>query len=226
MTIFVKQYGYLRTGTNYLRALLDKNCDCFVCINHLGSKHKQPMSWEEWLGNPDKEVHPDLPGAVRESKVRVAVIVKDPYGWLDSFLLYWRRRRNWPSGMRPRPKHRGLPEHEIINRIGRFNRLYPIWDEFAKQHMGAIVRYEDLLSNFDETFTSLAHTLDVPLVQDPLKNITGRVDPHPNMRRAPFRAGYFLNREYLDVMSDRNKQLITDLIDWDFFGRWNYGPVR
>jgi len=214
MTVFVKQYGYYRTGTNYLRALLDKNCDCYVCINHLGCKHSAPLKWSRWLDRPDKEVHPDLPEAVYTNIVRTAVIVKDPYAWLDSFLLYWRRRKRPPKG--------DMSASQVVAKVREFNRLYKIWDQFVQDNYGLVIRYECLLEDFEDVFRNMAVRLNIPLVHDPPVNIEQRVDPHPHLRRRPFDPSYFTERQYLDALSPTHKSIVSENIDWHLFRKWNY----
>ena len=47
---FVKQHGMQRTGTNYVRALIEDNWDTKVLVNVLGWKHGVSWwSWEEWI---------------------------------------------------------------------------------------------------------------------------------------------------------------------------------
>ena len=49
MTVFLKQYGERRTGTNYLRALLLANCPGTVPLMHvLGDKHSPPVALDEY----------------------------------------------------------------------------------------------------------------------------------------------------------------------------------
>jgi hypothetical protein len=59
MTVFLKQYGEKRTGTNYTRALLSTNFSNVVCLMHvLGDKHSAPAAFDEIRrrsrGTPDE----------------------------------------------------------------------------------------------------------------------------------------------------------------------------
>jgi hypothetical protein len=59
MTVFLKQYGEKRTGTNYVRALLSANFSNVVCLMHvLGDKHSAPVAFDDIrrrsLGSPDE----------------------------------------------------------------------------------------------------------------------------------------------------------------------------
>jgi hypothetical protein len=59
MTVFLKQYGEKRTGTNYIRALLSTNFSNVVCLMHvLGDKHSAPVAFDDIrrrsLGLPDE----------------------------------------------------------------------------------------------------------------------------------------------------------------------------
>lgn len=48
---YFKQYGCKRTGTNYLRALLQQNFDDVIVLMHtLGGKHEYPVDLQKYLG--------------------------------------------------------------------------------------------------------------------------------------------------------------------------------
>lgn len=60
-TVFLKQYGERRTGTNYLRAVLQLNYQNAVPLMHvLGDKHSPPVDlpdlWDSLGHQPDKDV--------------------------------------------------------------------------------------------------------------------------------------------------------------------------
>ncbi len=56
--LYFKQYGCKRTGTNYLRALLERNfSDIIVLMHTLGGKHEQPVDLIKFLNDyPDDPV--------------------------------------------------------------------------------------------------------------------------------------------------------------------------
>lgn len=221
MTVFVKQYGYYRTGTNYLRVLLNRNCDCFVCINHLGWKHGEPLDWNEWLAHPDKFVHEDLPAAVRDGLVRTVVMAKDPYAWLNSFLKYWRRSRY----IKPRPKGGVFPEDAVIKKVDRLNQLYEIWNDFISNNYGMVLPYEWLLRDFNGNFRQLTTKLGIPLVNDPPRNVGKRVTSGRRLGKNRFSPSFFLERQYLDQLPKRDQDIVTDRINWSLFRTWGYEAI-
>jgi len=50
-TTYLKLHGIARSGTNWLRAVLDANLmpEVRVLVNVLGWKHGYPWDWREWL---------------------------------------------------------------------------------------------------------------------------------------------------------------------------------
>ena len=58
---FLKQYGAQRTGTNYLRILLQKNySDVCVLMHVLGDKHSPPAPFEDLWADVETEPDPAL----------------------------------------------------------------------------------------------------------------------------------------------------------------------
>ena len=57
-TIFVKQYGERRTGTNFLRTLLTANYHTEVLMHILGDKHSAPVPFDEYWRDAQCDANP------------------------------------------------------------------------------------------------------------------------------------------------------------------------
>lgn len=217
---FVKQYGYYRSGTNYTRAVLENNFDCNVLVNHLGCKHDLPIDWFKWLDNPDKEMIDGLENAVRSRQVSVVVTIKDPYSWLDSFIVYWSRRK------RPGPM---LDEEFMRSRTRTYSLLLRNWKERLPERCShfAIVRYEDFLRNFTDTLNTLGGELCLTktlkhITTEWPENIGERIDPHPHLRGRPFDPKYFTERQYVHSMKQYALDIVTQETDWELWNQHGY----
>ena len=211
MMTFVKQYGYYRAGTNFTRAVLEANFDCHVLVNQLGCKHDPPASWKKWLANPDKPIPAGLPRAVENKEVRTVVTVKDPYGWLDSFLVYWQ------SKLRNRTN---VSTAFLQGRVKRYSQCTAAWTERLSN--AYVVPYEWLLQDLDQTVRAMGHAPALQPRETTPVVIHERVDPNPHLRGRPFDPRYFLEREYLLNLTSNQKQVVTQDIDWNLFKRWGY----
>lgn len=111
---YFKQYGCKRTGTNYLRALLERNfSDVIVLMHTLGGKHEHPVDLETFLSYANDPIgfvvaatkaHPaettlpfsteqmefmkthavGLSKAVSDKQIHYLVSIKNPYAWINS----------------------------------------------------------------------------------------------------------------------------------------------
>ena len=100
--VFIKQYGYYRTGTNFVEAALPRNYYCTILRNVMGIKHYPPKPWKKVVRKASKG---DLPAGLLEAvladEVGAVVNLKDPYGWLCSFITFWKWKRQ--SGLARKP---------------------------------------------------------------------------------------------------------------------------
>ena len=175
MTTFLKQYGAQRTGTNYLRILLQKNYSDVCTLMHiLGDKHSPPAPFEDLWAEAKKESNPAL-AFVSQATFRhpsLSTSAKDPrqhetvrqiagpltQAYLSrtlGFVVSIKNPYAWvPSiaayerviGRRAPLPHR-LAEF-ARGQCLRFNDLYGSWLGAARDGFRTlVVRHEDLVSN-------------------------------------------------------------------------------
>lgn len=147
--IWIKLWGLKRTGTNYVRFLLEKNFDCRVLSDVLGWKHglpqRQPYSdWHAWY----PEWRPERPPpqaetalqASREGRVRHLLLVRDPWAWIQSMARYRERSLStWSPG-------------EIAHYASWWSAMGGAYLDFCQDQMDALVfRYESFRESFRNT---------------------------------------------------------------------------
>jgi hypothetical protein len=92
MRIF-KQWGMQRTGTNFNKDFLERNCNCLVHTNVFGWKHGPRPDPAKWLkdspesrwrkyGYSRKALEGHIPC------LEDIVVIKNPWAWVDSFSRY------------------------------------------------------------------------------------------------------------------------------------------
>jgi hypothetical protein len=181
MVVFVKQYGEARSGTNWLRALLQQNYANVVVLMHvLGDKHSAPVDLNDVLLRTLSEPDPDL------AFVRAATLAApaDTTDLRDAGQSEYLRRiasplaeavRNcrlryavsvkhpyaqaasWLRWLRWRPRPLDVVAEVRRLRVQANLRLHR-WLELAEAADGRciIVRYEDLLGDTGRMLDSIA----------------------------------------------------------------------
>ena len=157
----VKVYGILRSGTNYLSALLETN----YRLRSLGSTE------EGWKHGPI-QTHPN---------VLPVLIVRDPYTWITSF-YEWERIHNRTYAQLDDfialpVTHPRLGEcWNASSPIDAWNKALSSWIVRAEELDVPVIRYEDLLSNFETQLIRIEGRYLLRRRATDLVNITDRVD--------------------------------------------------
>jgi hypothetical protein len=145
----IKQYGLHRSGTNFLRVILQENYRIKVLMNEGGWKHGF-FDLHRRLG---REVH-------------CMLCVKDPYAWLVSFynyrhpdrdLLFSDFVRNPLTVLGPRGQDDSI---QAGNPVQLWVRMYEHWLSInLEAHRVFLFRYEDVLSEPTESIQGLVGSL-------------------------------------------------------------------
>ena len=154
--------GLFRSGTNFLRAALEWNCECSVRYNTFAWKHG----------------FIPIVGASRAATLEatdLVVITKDPFASVDSIYRYYRKRgvniraaRSWPAFLRSRiviydRKQPGSPQFRFQNPVQLWNDLNWNFTRFeAAGCLNVHVRYLDLLDYPQGTLSGLVQRLGLP----------------------------------------------------------------
>ena len=175
MTTFLKQYGAQRTGTNYLRVLLQKNYSDVCTLMHiLGDKHSPPPPFDDLWTEAKKESNPALV-FVSQATFRhpsLSTSAKDPrqhetvrqiaepltQAYLSrtlGFVVSIKNPYAWVSSIAVYEREIGrrapLPhrlEGFARTQCLRFNDLYRSWLDAARDGFPTlVVRHEDLVSD-------------------------------------------------------------------------------
>lgn len=215
--VYVKQYGQYRTGTNWLKALLEENSPVHVVVNALGHKHNPPVDWHAWLGRNDHD--PALRLAVANDEMRVIVSVKDPYGAAFSYAKYrslksLASRRTW--------------EPIVGSYCAASNATYRAWLDLVdrlRHSRSAIVRYEDLISSPESSVRQLATQLGLP-TNGTIADISYRVESGDRRTQKPHDRRFWCQRQYLNELPHGAVSLIGETIDWSIFNPLGYRKLE
>lgn len=249
--IRVKIFGERHTGTNYLQSVLsqDHRVTCIRGVSKLAPwicRDTTSSSWRsalrESVANVDftltqrrnfgwkhREIEPDLVELLRtKPEVKVICMTKDPYAWVASMLRH-------PYHVKPSVSSSLqflLEEEWCTQKRESKKRSYPslidLWNTKNESYLTIsqelpvfLVRYEDLLVNFESKAQDLASFLgleefDWRQIEISTKN-DGR--SYEEIRE------YYLNRVYLESLSSKDVALINSRLNFDLVRKFNYQKV-
>jgi hypothetical protein len=207
-----KVHGLLRTGTNYVSALLARNFPTFVFDSPgAGWKHG-PIEWDECT--------------------RFVVTIKNPYSWIVSF-------KNW-EGIHERMGQQTSIEdflkapvsHEMFasawnarNPIDAWNKAITSWMSFQGRPNVRVTRYEDLVSDFEAEMDKLT-TLYRRRRAAQYSNITKRADDWKTKNpRKKLETNYYIDDGFMGEFSEEALQVIRESIDGDIAKACGYAIV-
>lgn len=179
---YIKIYGMPRTGTNYLRFLLEENFDVMAFHHILGGKHGAPCDPREWIQaeikTPNRlmawegqyESGQDGPNfSPRFNKVAhylefleelqeqlgdiyYVILVKNPYAWLSSWWRYILARGYRKLWRIPKNNRKWLEN---------FNQKYRTWWRFYRDYTdrSVVMRYEDAVFRYRDTLKKVEDAL-------------------------------------------------------------------
>lgn len=219
----IKQYGLERSGTNYIKALLEINLeDVRVLSNLYGHKHKKFDITEDKVQkyNPkkDKNVKTDLSDqdlkVIKElfinKEINYIVSFKDPFSWVLSCHNYL-------------GKGKPLSDKLIKKYITRWNVVNRDWIDkiLNNKNLNSIgVIYDDLLLNPSNVIDKISKSFNLNLKKN-FSNIKNKmkkgvdVKGEKNIGKRKFKkTDYYLKKEYMNKFNKNQIKLIKSLIDY------------
>lgn len=224
---YFKQYGEIRTGTNYLMRLIELNFKSTTVFGSiLGWKHgtygltnciDSTINHEDWIKQktkngvvysvdnyPVKYTPVELLRSLKYLKYIFSI--KKPQAYVVSY-----KKFRFPK----RPLDRNMIEM-ICN---RYNDRYRVWKEMyiTNKHNSIVVPYESVIHDFSHVLFSLQSQFNLQCKHSKYINerntVKASTDVGLNISNQQFRADYYLNEYYLDELSSDQINLINDNID-------------
>lgn len=195
---YVKVYGVPRSGTNFLRAVLELNFDCRVVANIGGSKHEfikdYSTNFEQVKTDLDDSDIESIENGLRKGEIPKVLVVKNPYAWVVSIANY-----------------RGV---ELDDRkIRHYMDYYVEHNNHWAERCELIVGYDDLLQ-LPEKFLSDFENLGFERTRSeyirPEKRLRPGVDIQlkDNYYEKKFNEEYYRDKLYLKEFSKENLDII------------------
>lgn len=228
---YFKQYGAQRSGTNYLKRLIELNFkDVTVFGSILGWKHGMYEtgngkkftcgSHEEWI---DKQIKPDgkvasvdrfplkyTPEELRSAckELKYLISVKDPYSYVLSFKNFRAKKRDWNKD-------------QVDRWLTEYLTSYNDWDDLNKRYPDRcyIIRYDLLLSNRDSILSSIQSKFNLqrkenPFIDEPRK-VNASTDHGLLISKSNFDRDYYIEKKYmLELPEDIIDMITSRLQKW------------
>jgi hypothetical protein len=213
--IFFQQYGTRRTGTNYIKDLLEINFANILVLPRLTWKHGTPATNQEYL-NAVFPMYPDMDvirlryflhecqseGAVFEAlanavifeEIKHLIMIKDPYAWIDSM---WRWALNADEQNQPyiffktdKIADRNLKSSYRLrdNEQGVIDSIHSFNERYGEWLNVAteVIRYEDLLCDERRTIILKELATKYKLIgREQFENCERTTDPFPAVQLGP-----------------------------------------
>lgn len=159
----VKVHGLMRTGTNYVSALLGENLDIPVLGPEEGG----------WKHGPIEEA----------DDTTVVVVVKNPYTWLESFYKWELRRQRTEAAtltefaLSPVSHRRMARVWGAVDPIDAWNKANASWLQAERTGNVLVVRYEDVIADIGRELDRFTTMFPTQRRHHTPVDITSRVGP-------------------------------------------------
>lgn len=224
----ILHFGLNRSGTNYLKELLDQHFDLeFLNVegerDHPLHKHFRLYDDKSLIGRPNFHNNLQFPtfsayegyalkrgqGITTDEDRDVAYVIisKDPYSWHLSYSR-WGIKNNWSPSPHPY--------------IFEYNAFYRKWLEFAGEtDRIAFVRYIDLLRSPEEVMEQLQQKFGFTTTRQIEADV--RIKKVPMSRRfSRKRLNFYLREAYLESFSKKELAELNSNIDHALAGMLGY----
>lgn len=233
---YIKQYGAMRTGTNYLKRLLEinfNNLQVFGSI--LGWKHgmyetkngpDHTVDHKDWLnkqfkngkvysvdGYPLTYSYDELLESI--DKLKYIINIKKPHAYVVSY-----KKFRFPKQQ--------LTIERVKKLCSDYNIMYNKWKKFYENtsKLCLIVTHESILYDFRHVLfniqTSLSLIRKTDRYTDEVQPVKASTDHGLLIDRGKiFNKDYYLNSEYMNELSTDIIKIIDDTIDHDVL-KWFY----
>ncbi len=225
---YFKQYGAQRTGTNYLKRLMEKNFEHVTVFGSvLGWKHgmyetgngykHECSSHQEWVerktrddgrvysvdNHPLKHSKDELMSACEN--LHYLISVKDPYAYVVSYKRFRANKQPWD-------------QTKVVSWMSTYIKQYAQWRQLYDQSPDKciVVQYEQLLCNRDVVLSTIQAKFDLQKKHKQFVNeervVKASTDHGLNIGKNSFDVSYYLSKQYMDEMPQDIHATVTRVL--------------
>jgi hypothetical protein len=224
-------YGLQRSGTNYMEKLLPSNFKDVhlenVAYHRSLPLHKHFRLYDEmyyvpepkYLNNFSYPSFSDLDAHVQrltgKEILHYVVVVKEPYSWYISYCKL-AQKNNWPTYMK-----KWANQHYMID----YSLFVRKWLDFQAEAPDKVVvlRYEDLLADLEGSLEQIRTKFGLEMKHDSYQNFS---KVNMSKKFGEKRRQYYLNKEFLNLLTDEELYVLTENLDPTVVEELNYELFR
>lgn len=218
--------GIQRSATNYFEQLVRKNFEGFSDVNDGYARclplHKhfrlhdnkflipEPKYYNAFY-YPDFNTFKDHVEELGGQAVdKFLVTIKNPYSWYLSYDRFARKNNFLHS-------RKDINSHFIFD----YRYYYEKWLAFSKEAPETVklFRYEDMIRDLNRTMTRVSDFTGLQAVVDEYENVK---KVSMSRRFNTSRLSYYQNETYKELISQKDKDIINQILGEDFFHQVNY----
>lgn len=200
----LSEFGCRRTGTTYLKAVVEANFEEVAVHNMEGG-------WKHGLVEPGADVDGYL------------VVAKDPYAWLASMDRYF--GTNPPQRLWRWIESRIDPEWHFVKTrallLDGYFMKYAYWFDALEDRPHVYLRYEDLLEDLASSLGEIRDAFDLTPAGDRVEDVDRRTESPPPKQPVGFGGAfdptYYTERRYLDDLDADEVEQINEYITFHRF---------
>jgi len=228
---YIKIYGMPRSGTNYLKKLVETNFLARILVHVGRGKHMPPKKigvreirnvkkfGKEKL--QDQNEIQSICQYLESDVIYSLIIMKNPYSWLVSYKNYINRNSN-PNI--PQILHIDKSEDDLKKAVKWWNDIGSKYLEFVREHgdISILVRYEELVDDYKIVLDNIGSTFNLTSREKQLVNIDSVIGPGFKNTRKQFDAGKYQSARYLKEFSADQIKLINQELDKKVMEQFEY----
>ena len=223
---YFKQYGAQRTGTNYLKRLIELNFEQVTVFgsvlgwkhgmyetgngyNHTCDSHEQwidKQTRDERVYSVDNHALRHTPEQLRQAcdNLNYLISVKNPHAYVVSYKRFRAKKQPWR-------------ESQVKQWVQLYLRLYTQWRQLYDQQPDRcfMIDYDQLILRRDTVLQSIQTKFELVQKHDNFRDETRVVNASTDhgliIARDSFNIKYYQDREYMNELPNNINSLITDM---------------
>ena len=220
----IKQYGIERSGTNYIKALIELNSTAIVLSILFGGKHDKyfkitkdfdPFENKWVITDLSKEQILQIKDQFLKDNILYLVSIKNPYAWFVSFREFCEKHKSDKVFIQP-------AELDAISLIKYWNELNFNWIDNLSSKNYYVVSYDKLIQSPFEEIRKIFNKFDIQFLNENIVGIENNMlegpDTHgsKNISENIFdKKDYYTSGEYIEKLSEYDLEIIEKYADKD-----------
>lgn len=220
--VYIKIYGLPRSGTNYLRKLVELNFFSRVLVHAVRGKHLTPMPISKTdisrvnnFGTEYLESEMEIPRILkymRSRPVYTMIITKNPYSWMISYRNYINSHENPNVQFTYYIDKSG---EDLVKAVRWWNDTTRAYIRFKDEFNNSvyIVKYEDLIHDFRSTLEKLGQQFRMTRKGKEFSPVEKIIGPGYTETGINFNENKYRDPDYASELGEQAIMLINKELD-------------